>query len=830
MKEKGDIFKLKGTAIFKAVLLGRNPIFGKAVLLGRISIVLFILSLGATMARVDIGLSAEALLGLSFLFLGFYLLFWQIGTFFEIKVKHPKISIGISDAIKMDGFNSAEFLSYKVAEALSRSGSDRSVNRFLYHLLGDPDFNFIFSRMGIALSDLRRELRESRDGEPGLTDEIISGAVAEVAGRNGKRVKKNDILFSASERHDHLKGLFADRGIDSRDIRNLANWIYKTRKAESDRRKFWKWKNLVKKGSLAKDWASGYTILLDRYSIDWTKNFKKTGFPEIIGHKDEISAMERILSRERSNNVLLVGESGVGRKSLVHELARRSFYGESLSEVNHKRVVEFDLPFLLASVDDRDEMEKILERIFSEVVESGNTILVIPEIHNFIGTTSSPGRIDISGILTSYLSLPQFRIIGITDYAGYRRSVDNSSVAPFFEKIEVSEMSDEDVIRHLQNLSLMLEYKHGKIVSYPAIKEIVNYCSKYIPSKPFPEKAVELLDEAITYLVQAKKNILLPEHVAKLISRKTNIPVGAMEEREKEILLNLEDLIHEKVVNQEEAVREVSSALRRSRSEISSGTKPMGTFLFLGPTGVGKTETAKALTEVYFGSSKKMIRIDMSEFQNLSDIARLIGSVEYDGVLTTKMREEPFSLLLLDELEKAHPDILNLFLQVLDEGHITDGMGRKVDFKSSIVIATSNAGSAMILDNIKRKLDWSSLKEDLLNHLFSTSVFRPEFINRFDSVVLFSPLSRENLLDISQLLLERVARSLKEKNMELVITEELKEKIVDIGYNPTFGAREIKRVIQDKVENALASALISGRLEKGSRLKIDPETFEIDLL
>ncbi len=780
-------------------------------------------------SRIDIGISTEVMLGLSFLFLGSFLLFWQIGTFFNIKVKHPKISVKISDAMG-EGFNSAEFLSYKVADALERSGRNRSVDSFLYHLLGDPDFNFIFSRIGIDLSEVRRNLKRSEDGEPGMMDDIISGAVAEVAGRNGKRIKKNDILFSASERHGYLKDLFSDKGMESRDIRNLADWIYKTRKVESDRRKFWKWKNLIKKGSLAKDWASGYTILLDRYSVDWTKNFKKTGFPEIIGHKEEISAMERILSRERGNNVLLVGESGVGRKSLAQDLARKSFYGESLPEVNHKRIVEFDIPFLLASVSNRDEMEKILERIFSEVAESGNTILVIPEIHDFLGAAPSPGRIDISGMLMSYLSLPQFQIIGITDYAGYRRSVDNSSVAPFFEKIEVSEMSNEDVIRHLQNISLNLEHKYRKLVSYPAIKEIVNYCAKYIPSKPFPEKAVELLDEAMTYLVQNKENVLLPEHVAKLISRKTNIPVGAMEEREKEVLLNLEGLIHEKVVNQEEAVREVSSALRRSRSEISSGTKPMGTFLFLGPTGVGKTETAKALTEVYFGSAKKMIRIDMSEFQNLNDIPRLIGSAEYEGILTTGMKEEPFSLLLLDELEKAHPDILNLFLQVLDEGHITDGMGRKVDFKNSIVIATSNAGSAMILENIDRGLDWTNLKEKLLNHLFSTSIFRPEFINRFDSVVLFSPLSRENLLDISHLMLEKIAIKIKEKNMEFIITEELKAKIVDIGYDPKFGAREIKRVIQNKVENALASALIAGKLEKGARFKIDHETFEIELM
>ncbi len=828
-------FKPEGTAIFKAVKMGRNPLFSKATFFKNFFLVFFgvtlIASFLSNMGRIDTGLEDTVLLGISFFSLGLFLLFWQIANFFNIKVQHPEIRVKLSRVIEEpEELNLAEFLSYKVAVAFQKSGPKHSSGIFLYHLLGDPDFNFIFSRMGINIGDLRQYLKDNDPDDSELTWKILSGAIEETAERNGRRIKKNDVLVSASENHPYLKNIFADIGIDAQDIRNLANWIYKTRKNEEDRKKFWKWKNLVKKGSLAKDWASGYTILLDRYSIDWTKNFKKRGFLEIIGHDEEISTMERILSREKSNNVLLVGESGVGRKSLIHDLTRRSFYGESLPQVNHKRVVEFDISFLLASVDGRDEMESMLERIFSEVAESGNTILVIPDIHNFLGGEDTPGRIDVSGMLTPYLSLPQFQIIGITDYAGYRRSVERNSVAPFFEKIEVTEMKEDQVIRHLQNVSLGLEYRYKKIISYPAIKEIVKYCSKYLPSKPFPEKAIELLDEAMTYLVQTKEIVLLPNHIAKLISRKTNIPVGEMEEKEKNILLNLEDLIHERVVNQEEAVKEVSSALRRSRSEISSGKKPMGTFLFLGPTGVGKTETAKALTEVYFGSSKKMIRIDMSEFQNLSDISRLIGSSDYEGILTTKIKEDPFSLLLLDELEKAHPDILNLFLQILDEGHVTDGMGRKVDFKNSIIIATSNAGSNMILENINKSLDWTLLKDKLLSHLFSTSVFRPEFINRFDSIVLFSPLTRDNLLDISQLLLEGTVKNLKERNIEFVITEELKKKIIDIGYNPTFGAREIKRVIQDKIENTLASALISGRLEKGSKFKINPETFEIEII
>jgi len=252
----------------------------------------------------------------------------------------------------------------------------------------------------------------------------------------------------------------------------------------------------------------------------------------------------------------------------------------------------------------------------------------------------------------------------------------------------------------------------------------------------------------------------------------------------------------------------------------------MGCFLFLGPTGVGKTETSKALAEIYFGSEEKMVRLDMSEFQDIKDIPRLIGKAGQEGLLITPVRENPFSLILLDEIEKAHPNILNLFLQVLDEGHITDGTGKRVDFKNTIIIATSNAGYKIILKAIKEKKEWSNLKEELLNYLFNQGIFRPEFINRFDAVVIFKPLSKENLLDIAELLLKKLKKNLKEKGIDFVITLPLKEKIVELGYNPTFGAREMRRVIQDKIENPLAKALLAGQLKKGQRVEIDPQTFQ----
>jgi len=274
-----------------------------------------------------------------------------------------------------------------------------------------------------------------------------------------------------------------------------------------------------------------------------------------------------------------------------------------------------------------------------------------------------------------------------------------------------------------------------------------------------------------------KSFLVLPEHISYVISEKVEVPIGKIESKEKEKLLNLEGLIHKRIINQEEAVKETSSALRRARSGVQERERPIGTFLFLGPTGVGKTETSKALTEIYFGKEEKMIRIDMSEFQSISDVSRLIGSIEQNGSLTTAVREDPFSLILLDEIEKAHPNILNLFLQVLDEGMLTDGVGRKINFKQTIIVATSNAGAEVIREDINENKEMNIIKTELLDYLFRQSTFRPEFINRFDAVVIFKPLTKGNLLDISQLMLGKIKNNLLNKGIEFEITEELKEKL-----------------------------------------------------
>jgi len=419
----------------------------------------------------------------------------------------------------------------------------------------------------------------------------------------------------------------------------------------------------------------------------------------------------------------------------------------------------------------------------------------------------------------------------VTTFAGLHKNIEqNPSILNLFEKVEVQEISDKDTLLVLENLLPVLERRYKLFVAYPAIREIISLSRRFMPSLTFPKKAMDLLDEVMIYTKKtAKEKIVLPKHVNKIIKDKTQVPVGELETKEKEILLNLENLIHERIINQEQAVKEVSSALRRARAEVQVRSAPMGNFLFMGPTGVGKTEPSKALAAIYFGSESKMIRLDMSEFQDVKDIPRLIGSPGEEGFLTTKVRENPFALILLDEIEKAHPNILNLFLQVLDEGFVTDGLGRKVDFKNSIIIATSNAGYQVILEALESKMDWPQVKGKLLDYIFDKAIFRPEFINRFDAVVVFSPLSKEHLLKIAELMLKKLKKNLKEKGIELVITAPLMEKIVELSYDITFGARQMKRVIQDKVENVLAQALLSGELQRGNTAEVEPSEFKLKI-
>jgi ATP-dependent Clp protease ATP-binding subunit ClpC len=849
-------FDLRKTAIFQAVVWEDRLGIGLIRVLRKILTCFFIFSfiffLYLFLANKSSVEAHSKFLGLSILSLSLTLFFWLIEKFFGTKLKNPPLRYNLEElTTKGTGVNFAEFLDFEAAKAIWQAISFSKRKRFaevpaeaiLYFILNErnPKIKFICYRAILDLGIIRNELKEYfKKIQSGVifseklsleSEKIIFEAIKVAQRKEKERIGIGDLLAAQSRINNNFKKVLIASEIKSEDMENLSWWAERIEKIIEESKKFWEYKNLVKRGTIGRDFAAGYTITLDQFSTDWTEIIRKRGFEEIIGHKQEVAALERILARQEINNVLLVGEPGAGRISIIHELARRSFFNLSLPQINSKRVVSLDIVSVLSRSPSNEVAEATLDRIFREAITAGNVILVIDDFHNYIGQEQKPGIIDISGIISPYLYLPNFQIIAITNFPGLHKFIEPfPSILNLFEKVEVGEVPEKETIQVLENYTLFLEKRYKLFVTYQAIRDIVKLSARYLPQIPFPKKALDLLDEIMVYVFRyTKSRLVLSEHVARVISDKTQIPVGEVGLKEREVLLNLENLIHQRIINQEEAVDEISSAMRRARADITVRKGPMGGFLFLGPTGVGKTETSKALAEVYFGSEDKMIRLDMSEFQNVQDVARLLGSGTEEGLLTTPVRENPFSLILLDEIEKAHPNILNLFLQVLDEGYITDGLGRKVDFKNSIIIATSNAGYQVILEALKKGELMAEIKEKLLDFLFKEGIFRPEFINRFDGVIVFKSLTKENLLNIAELLLSKLKKNLQQKDIEFEVTLPLKEKITELGYDPVFGAREMRRVIQDKVENVLAAALLSGEIKPGDKVSINTNNFKLEI-
>lgn len=844
-------FNLKQTAIFHAYKKSRFFLFRFSDFLFQAFLGFFILSLFFIFLSFLRENFEIVYAKISALFLLCSIIFWNISLFTELKIKKINLKIKISDIVSdLDNYNIADFISLESVSTfkdLIKFSNKKKIQinstALLYFLIkNSKESTVALFRLGIDIKKIKDDLKNylekipKQDAADIFSDNFhktIIDAIKISVQREHLSISESDILVALAKNDEFFKKILIDYDLKLQDVENITLWLDSVQETIKKEKEFWSKDNLVRMGSMGKDWASGYTVTLDQYSIDWRDIVSGWRFKEIISHKEQTEKAEMILARSELSNVLIIGNSGAGRKSVVEAIAHKCYLAKSFPELNNKRVVELDMVKLVAVIQDFEILEKTLDQIFSEVVASGNVILVINNLDNFVNQPhQKAGAVDISGVLSKYLSMPGFHFIGISTYEGLHRNIEqNSAFADFFEKIEIPEITEQETIDILQTNSMEAEYKSKIFILYPAIREIVNLTGRYMPSLPFPEKALDVLTEVVAYVQLKKEKIIFPHHVAEIISSKTKIPIGKMEVKEKETLLNLENLIHQRLVNQEEAVKEISIAMRRARAGLSSKKRPMGTFLFLGPTGVGKTETSKALSQIYFGSEEKMIRIDMSEFQAIADIPRLIGAVspvEMQGLLTTPVRESPFSLVLFDEIEKAHPNILNLFLQILDEGHITDGQGRKVVFTNTIIICTSNAGADVIF---KEAESGSTIDKDkLLSSLFDKQIFRPEFVNRFDATVIFHPLTKENLVDIAQLTLQGLQKNLKEKEIDFEITEPLKLKIVELSYKPAYGAREMRRVVQDKVENVIAEALISEKIKKGNKIEINAETFELIIL
>ncbi|MFJ6380526.1 ATP-dependent Clp protease ATP-binding subunit [Kitasatospora sp. NPDC092039] len=628
------------------------------------------------------------------------------------------------------------------------------------------------------------------------------------------------------------------------------------------------------------------TPTLDEYGRDLTEEARSGRLDPVVGRAEEIEQTVEILSRRTKNNPVLIGEPGVGKTAIVEGLAQRIVSGDVPQSLKEKRVVTLDLTALVAGSKYRGEFEERLKNVIDEVTAAEKSvILFLDELHTVVGAGGGEGSMDAGNILKPALARGELSVVGATTLDEYRKHVEkDAALERRFQPVLVPEPSVEETIEILRGLRDAYEAHHQVRFTDEALDAAATLSDRYVSDRFLPDKAIDLLDQAgarvrlrslsgsteatgvqdrITKLkreldqavadeefvraanlktelrqtedelaatAEAREEVVdvTADDIAQVLSSRTGIPVAELNATEKERLLKLEEHLHEKVIGQDEAVTAVAQAVRRGRAGMGDPERPTGSFLFLGPTGVGKTELAKALAALLFGDPDRMIRFDMSEFQEKHTVSRLVGSppgyVGYEeaGQLTEAVRRKPYSVLLFDEVEKAHPDVFNLLLQVLDDGRLTDSQGRTVDFRNTVVIMTSNIGSQRILDHAGNV---DEIRDDLMRDL--RRQFRPEFLNRIDEVIVFHALTRKDLLSVVDLLLERSRRRLRAQDVQLDVTEAAKEYLVNRGYQPEFGARPLRRTIQSELDNRISNLLLDGSVREGDTLIADVSDGEL---
>ncbi len=577
---------------------------------------------------------------------------------------------------------------------------------------------------------------------------------------------------------------------------------------------WWKLSNLFSFPPLVRDWSVGFTPALDNYCDDLTASSYQREREHIVDRQKEIHSIETELSKTEEANVIIVGEEGVGKHTIVDALAKNMYEGKINNPLIYKRVLMLRMEKILTQFTDINQREDFFNTLLEEADEAKNIIIVINNIEKYIA--SGPESVDLSGSIERFAKHGSIHMIGITTPYNHEKTViRNDKIQRLFTKIDVYEISDREAEEIIMNIAYLYENKYTLSIPYETIHDAIDKSSNYITSIPFPEKAIRLLDSTCAYAKEQRKIIVLPEYVDLIISEQTHVPtIISLQMKEK--LLRLEALLTTRIIQQTEAIKKISSSMRRSFIYIGKRKKPLASFLFLGPTGVGKTETAKALADVFFGSESYLIRFDMSEFQNKLDIGKLIGSMESGnpGLLTAAIRQHSYGVLLLDELEKADPQLLNIFLTIFDEGYFTDGFGKKVDCKNLVVIATSNAAADVIYEKQVNS-------KDLIDYLIEKKLYMPEFLNRFDGIIVYESLTTESIRKLTKYMIERVARKIQDlHHISLMVSDEYITNLVKTYYNPKFGARNMERAVRDEIEDKIAKSLLENSVKTGDIIRL----------
>jgi len=666
---------------------------------------------------------------------------------------------------------------------------------------------------------------------PGL-EEVLILAFVEAYNLNQDSVDVLNLISFCYQKDPRLAEILYDLEIDSNKIVNTVEWFRVNRRMLASYKSY-RQLALLKPGTgMNRAYTAIATPTLDHFSHDVTIQSKYGANDICVGRQKEINSIFESFIGGHSG-VLLVGPSGVGKSTIITGLAQLMVEERVPDFLKDKRLVELDVSRLVSGADAAQAEERLLTAI-SEINHSGNIILYIDNIENLIGISAgSQESLDLSEVLAEALSRKHLMCLASATTENYSKYIENKSLGTVLTTVGIKEPEFNEAIQILESKVGFLESKYDVYIVYSALEQAVKMSERYLHDKFLPLKAIDLLEKAA--LIAAKnfqndptKYFCGGEEVAVAIGEITGIPANKVTVDESQKLLNLETEIHKRLIDQEEAVKAVASSLRRARAQLKEGKRPIASFLFLGPTGVGKTELAKAVSQVYFGDEDYLVRVDMSEYQYPDSVRKMIGDVDGAlGYLTEAVRKKPFSLILLDEIEKAHPDILNLFLQLLDDGRLTDGQGRTISFTESIIIATSNIGALYIQEQIRAKTNINVIKQELIDNQLN-KYMRPELINRFDGIIVFKPLSEEDVLAITTLMLKKIKKNLGDKGINLKADKDGVAILAHEGYDPKFGARPLRRLLQDKIEDSIANKILGGELKRRDTVIINSQA-EIEI-
>lgn len=782
------------------------------------SLLLFILG---RLALIDgaVGVSASALLErLSF---GVPVIY---GVFFVI-LPFEMMFLAMSAFYKSYAF--ADLERKEILKSSSRGACTFEASALLLEPIdSDPILAFIqtptglrvFYRLGINPKEIIDFLK-TRKAPLALGDiSLLEGDGEVTLQRIAESIYKADKEFAV---------FLSSRKVTASDFVGAVHWVEHIGNMVRRRKRWWSKDSLGRIPGIGKDWSYGETPTLWKYASRIGATPYYLDAPNTLSvRKVEVEELEKVLERVRGANAMIVADTDEEAMGIVAGLGLTINNGTAMPDIESKEIYVLNHEAMISSARDKATFDVKLNNAFYESVRAGNIILVIKDFPSFISATNKLGA-DVVSILDGYFASPLVHVVATANKESFHATLESSqAIMRHFEKILVRSLGEGVVSGYLQTEALSIEAQTGVTFLYQALHEAMESAERYFFGNDLSDKASDLLIEAATNAKSLRRKVVGREDIMRIVEVKTGVPMETKAGGEDaKILLNLEKTLSERVIGQTEGVKAIASALRRARAGITNPKRPLGSFLFLGPTGVGKTETTKALADSFFGGESSIIRLDMSEYKTADALERLIGNFDQGkpGVLTSILRDKPYGVLLLDEFEKTSKDVMDLFLQVLDEGMFSDMSGRKVSARNLIIVATSNAGSDMIWKMVKEGGKESLNKDVIVSNIINQGLFRPELLNRFDGVIVFHPLGREELTKIADIMLRKFSKSLEEKGLELEITPELINALVEKGTDPTFGARPMNRAIQDKVETLVADKILKGEAQAGTKIVFSPE-------